>query len=149
AVVEPQIVVLVDADSDGARANAVGHLFEDFIGRLLALYGYTDPRTDDLHVTVRGIELDITARHQLAGHNTIVQCKAYTSTVKGSFLQQFVGRLTMLRLDDPEAHGFFIAIPRLVAEAQEQARYVMERDRHFKVLNSYDVVDALRQQRVI
>jgi hypothetical protein len=111
SVAEPRVLVLVDRDSPGASSNAVGHLFEDFIGMLLERFGYGEPRAENLRVTARGVEIDLEVRHRLTGNRAIVECKAYTSPVRGEFLQQFYGTLTVARFDDRDTQGFFIALP--------------------------------------
>jgi hypothetical protein len=148
-LVDPRVLVLVEGDSAGAVANKAGHLFEDFIGRLLARYGYEEPRAGNVRVTARGIELDLSVRHRLTGHRAIVECKAYSSPVRSAELEAFYGKLTVARFADPDAHGYFVALPRLTAEGTEQAAHIMERDNRFKALNASDVVDALRDLEII
>ena len=142
--VEPRVLVLVEGDSQGAIAHATGHLFEDFIGRLLGCYGYHEPRAENIRVTARGIELDLEVRHQLTGQRAIAERKAYSSPVPSAALEAFYGKLNVARFDDSETQGFFVALPRLTAEATEQARHIMDRDNKFKLLVAQDVVDALR-----
>jgi hypothetical protein len=84
----------------------LGHLFEDFIGKLLERYGYGEPRAENLRVTARGVEIDLQVRHRLTGSRAIAECKAYTSPVRGELLQQFYGTLTVARFDDPDTQGF-------------------------------------------
>src|SRR5947208_1721161 len=140
-LVEPRVLVLVDRDSPGAVSNALGHLFEDFIGRLLGRYGYIEPRAENMRVTARGVEIDIRVHHRLTGHKAIVECKAYTSPVRGELLQQFYGTLSVARFEDPNLQGFFIALPRLTAEGQEQADLISERDSNFKLLTASSIID--------
>lgn len=148
SVAEPRVLVLVDRDSPGASSNAVGHLFEDFIGKLLERFGYGEPRAENLRVTARGVEIDLEVRHRLTGNRAIAECKAYTSPVRGEFLQQFYGTLTVARFDDPDTQGFFIALPRLTAEGQEQAALITERDNKFRLLTASTVVDILNEQQI-
>lgn len=143
-VVDPRVLVLVEGESSGAIANATGHLFEDFVGRLLERYGYHEPRAENVRVTARGIELDLSVRHQLTGHRAITECKAYTSPVRAEALAAFYGKLTVARFDDADTQGFFVALPRLTAEAAEQASHIMGRDNKFRFLIAQDVVDSLR-----
>jgi hypothetical protein len=142
-LVDPRVLVLVEGESSGAIANATGHLFEDFVGRLLERYGYHEPHAENVRVTARGIELDLSVRHRLTGQRAIAECKAYTSPVRGEALEAFYGKLTVARFDDADTQGFFVALPRLTAEATEQASHIMDRDNKFRVLVAQDVVDAL------
>jgi hypothetical protein len=71
-----------------------------------------------------------------------------TCPVRGEFLQQFYGTLTVARFDDPDTQGFFIALPRLTAEGHEQARLITERDNKFRLLTASTVVDVLNEQQV-
>ena len=130
----PRVLVVVDGDSPGAVSNAIGHLFEDFMARLLELYGYGQPRPENLRVTARGVEIDLEVRHRLTGSKrAIAECKAYTSPVRGELLQQFYGTLTVARFDDPDTQGLFIALPRLTAEGHEQAKVIAARDQQIPI----------------
>src|ERR1035437_1917097 len=111
-VSDPRVLILAEGDSPGAVSYAAGHLFEDFVGRLLERYGYAEPRTDTLRVTARGVELDVRVRHKLTGHRAIAECKAYSSAVPVEQLAAFYGKLTVARFNDPDTLGFFIALPR-------------------------------------
>ncbi len=95
-VTDARVLVLVE-DEGGRGSNAAGHLFEDFVARLMSLYGYQEPTTRDLRTTSRGIELDITLRHGMASHKAIAECKAYSSPVRSELLVQFYGTLMVLR----------------------------------------------------
>ncbi|WP_433051169.1 restriction endonuclease [Dactylosporangium sp. CS-033363] len=145
---DARVLVLVDGDG-GLAAHKAGHLFEDFIARLMALYGYEEPTNSKLRTTSRGIELDVSLRHRMANHRAIAECKAYSSPVKSEMLVQFFGALTVERISNPELHGYFVALPRLTAEGDEKARQIMEGDSRFKVLTADDVVLSMRQQSLI
>jgi hypothetical protein len=148
-VSDPRVLILAEGDSPGAVSYAAGHLFEDFVGRLLERYGYSEPRTDNLRVTARGIELDLQVRHKLTGHPAIAECKAYSNAVAGEQLAAFYGKLTVARFNEPDTQGFFVALPRLTAEATEQSKHIMSRDPRFKSLIAQDVVDALTELKVV
>ena len=145
---DPRVLVLVDRDSPGAVSNALGHLFEDFIGKLLERYGYEEPRSENMRVTARGVEIDIKVRHRLTGHCAVAECKAYTSPVRGGLLQQFYGTLSVARFEDPDLQGFFIALPRLTPEGDEQAALILEHDNKFRVLTASTVSDILHELRI-
>lgn len=148
-VVDPRVLILVDFDSPGANSNAAGHLFEDFVGRLLERYGYAEPRTDSLRVTMRGVELDVRVRHKLTGNRAIAECKAYTNAVSADQLAAFYGKLAVARFDEPDIQGFFIALPRLTGDASEQSKHIEGSDGHFKALIAQDVVDALTELKIV
>lgn len=99
-------------------------------------------------MTARGVEIDLEVRHRLTGNRAIAECKAYTSPVRGEFLQQFYGTLTVARFDDPDTQGFFIALPRLTAEGHEQAALITERDNKFRLLTASTVVGILNEQQI-
>ena len=128
---EPRVLVLADGDSPAAVANARGHLFEEFTGRIMERYGFQEPRRDRLNVTANGIELDLSVRHRLTRQPALVECKAYSSPVRAHMLSSFYGKLIVQRFNEPETHGFFVALPRLVPEGQEQARAIASSDTKF------------------
>ncbi|MGJ5819931.1 nSTAND1 domain-containing NTPase [Paludibaculum fermentans] len=148
-VSDPRVLILAEGDSPGAVSHAAGHLFEDFVGRLLERYGYSEPRTDNLRVTARGIELDLQVRHKLTGHPAIVECKAYSNAVAAEQVAAFYGKLSVARFNEPDTQGFFVALPRLTGEATEQSKHIMNRDLRFKSLIAQDVVDALTELGVV
>jgi hypothetical protein len=148
-VADPRVLILVDVDSPGATSNAAGHLFEDFVGRLLERYGYAEPRTDTLRVTARGVELDLRVRHKLTGHPAIAECKAYSNAVAAEQLAAFYGKLTVARFNEPDTQGLFLALPRLTADATEQSKQIESCDPHFKSLIAQDVVDALTELKIV
>ena len=143
------MLILAEGESTGAKSYASGHLFEDFVARLLARYGYQEPRADNIRVTARGIELDLKVRHKLTGQSAVAECKAYSTAIPSEQLEAFYGKLSVARFAEPDVQGFFVALPRFTAEATEQARHIASRDAQFKTLISQDVVDALTELRII
>jgi hypothetical protein len=100
-------------------------------------------------VTARGVELDVRVRHKLTGHPAIAECKAYSNAVSVEQLAAFYGKLAVARFNEPNTQGFFLALPRLTAEATEQSRHIEGRDPHFRSLIAQDVVDALMELKVV
>jgi Restriction endonuclease len=145
-----QLVVLAEGESVSAQSNARGHLFEQFIANLLHLYGYEAPDRRRLNVTSAGIELDVTATHQMTNGSMVAECKCYSSNVPADALTSFYGKLASARLEAAgDLFGYFIAVPGLTAEADEQARKIEKRDQHFRVLTSRDILQYLEQHSEI
>lgn len=148
-VMDPVVIVLADGDSDAALSNARGHLFEAFVARLLQMFGFREPTTSNLNVRRDGIELDVTAAHELTQLPAIAECKAYTSPVSAAMLGTFHSKLVTARYAKPETQGFFVALPKLTSNGQEQADLISAHDPRFKVLNAADVVELLKSRGTI
>lgn len=146
SVAEPRLIVLSDGDDEASRRNARGHLFERFVAHLLHRFGYQPPSRSRLNVTADGIELDVTARHDLTSQPCIAECKAYRSPVPANALDAFYGKLAQARFSTPNTHGFFVALPRLTGPGDEQARHIDEHDTGFTYLNAERVVRSLRDR---
>jgi Restriction endonuclease len=143
------VLVLAEGDTPAAEANARGHLFEEFVGRILQQYGFEEPRTERLKVTANGIELDLAVRHRLTRQPAVVECKAYSSPVSAELLAAFYGKLTVVRFSQTDTHGFFVALPRFTAQGHEQARLIADTDKRFTYLAGPDVVDALNDLKIL
>jgi hypothetical protein len=128
---DPQVLVLAEGDTPSAIANSRGHLFERFVARLLANFGFEEPRVENLNVTAEGIELDVAVNHQLTQQPAIVECKAYSAPVSAEKLDAFFGKLNVRRFRAAETHGFFFAIPRLTQPGLEQAKAIAQEDTKF------------------
>lgn len=148
-VTDPTVLVLATGESLAASSNARGHLFERFVARLLYLYGYNEPQRERLNVTSDGIEIDITAQHELSGHPAVVECKAYTSAVSAAQLGTFHSKLITARYASPDAQGFFVALPRLTSSGREQAELIEKHDARFKVLTTLNIVSLLRARGIV
>ncbi|MGD9989727.1 restriction endonuclease [Pseudonocardia sp.] len=146
---DPVILVLAEADSDGAVSHKRGHLFEQFIGRLFEQFGYEEPTTDRLQVYSHGIELDLRLRHKLSGSTAIIECKAYSSPVNAAAVTSFYGKLSAEKLDHPATQGFFVALPRLTAEARSFADKVQATDKNLRVLVANDVAEAISSRDLV
>src|SRR5436305_10686676 len=140
---DPTVLVLAEGDSDGAVRNARGHLFEQFAGKLLELYGYEEPQPKRRNVTNDGIELDLSVRHRLTGHQAVVECKCYSTPVKAPAATSFYGKLAKERHRDKDVHGFLIVTPRLSPDADEFVRAVQEYDTSLVVLTAREIVTVL------
>lgn len=137
------VAVLADGGSPAEISNRRGHLLEAFIARLLAVLGYEEPRTEHLNVTSDGVELDVIARARVTGQMLMAECKAYTANVAAPHLTSFVGKYLLRKADDAQLAGWFVALPRLTAEAKEQADEVAGKFPLFRYLGSFDVCELL------
>jgi hypothetical protein len=143
---DPLVLVLAEGDSPKAVDNARGHLFEEFVGRLLELQGYEEPTRDRLNVTSNGIELDLSVRNRLIIHRAIVECKCYTTPVKAHAATSFFGKLSKERFRDKDLHGFLVVTPRLSPDADEFVSEVQKYEKSLTVLTSRSIVDILRSK---
>lgn len=148
-VQDPAIILLSNADSQSARNNANGHLFETFMAQVMHLYGYGGPRLSNLNVTAEGAEVDIELVHEMNQHVAIAECKAYGSPVNIDKLTSFFGELMIRRMTDPHTQGYFIATPRLTSNAQEKADKICENDPAFRVVTASDIWDLLISRKQI
>ncbi len=146
---DPVVLVLADGETQSAENNARGHLFESFVAQLLHVYGYNKPTRQRLNVSREGIELDITAIHELTAYDAMAECKAHTSPINAAMLGNFHSKLITTRYKAPDTHGFFVALPRLTTNGQEQANLIAAHDSKFKVLTASHVVELLRSRRTI
>jgi hypothetical protein len=146
---DPVVIVLAEGDTQSAINNAKGHLFEDFVARLLHEYGYSQPETQRISVTREGVEIDVTATHELTGHAAIAECKAYTSPVSAAMVGTFHSKLVTARYSSPDTQGYLVALPKLTANGHELADLIAKNDNRFKLLTAVDVVVLLRSRRAI
>ncbi|SER89652.1 Restriction endonuclease [Mycobacterium sp. 88mf] len=148
-VQDPIAVLLAAEDSQGAKANARGHLFEHFMATVMHHLGYQKPTTNNLNVTSEGVELDISLKHSLSRSQAIAECKAYSTNVNVGLLTAFYGRLAARRLTEPDVEGFFFALPRMTADATEQSKSISERDSAFKSFTATEIWDLLSERGLI
>ena len=147
---DPLVVVLAEGDSQSAVNNSKGHLFEDFIARVLNAYGYEDPTSENLSVSDSGVELDVVVNHTLDRAEAIAECKAYSSPVSAEKLSAFYGKLAARRLDSSrELRGLFVAIPRLTKDGAEKAQKIEAGDPHFRALNAFSIWELLLGKHLI
>ena len=146
---DPVVLVLAEGETDAAINNARGHLFERFVARLLQIYGYNKPTQQHRNITRDGIELDVSATHGMTGHSAIAECKAYISPVTAAMLGSFHSKLVTTRYASPHTQGFFVALPRLTSNGQEQADLIAANDSSFRVLAADNVVELLKSSQTI
>lgn len=143
AIEATAIAVLADGATPGEVANARGDLLEKFVARLLESLGFSEARTEHLKVTSEGIEIDVVARQRVTHQRLIAECKAYSSNVRAPLLTSFLGKYLLAREDDQNLAGLFVALPRLTAEAKEQADAAEKKFANFRSLASFDVCELL------
>jgi hypothetical protein len=144
-----RLLVLAEAATTQAAANACGHLFEVFVGNLLRIYGYDPPTSSTVNVTSEGIELDVTTTHRLSGSRAIAECKAYARPVKAGELTNFYGKLTVERFNDSDTFGLMVAVPKLTAEGEEKARAISRHDRKFRYLSAESIIGRLMEEHIV
>ncbi|GAY15537.1 restriction endonuclease [Mycobacterium sp. shizuoka-1] len=146
-VVDPHVLILASDESDAASSNKRGALFESFVASLLNTYGYNEPTRESLNTTANGIELDVSAVHGLTNHRAIAECKAYSSPVPAHMLGTFHSKLVTGRYVDADLQGFFVAIPRLTGQGQEQAKLIEANDPRFRCLTGKNIYESLLERR--
>lgn len=148
-VQDPILVLLVDGESTAARANARGHLFEHFMAKVMHHLGYQEPTTQNLNVTSDGVELDISLQHSMNRSAAIAECKAYSTNINVQLLTAFYGRLSALRLTESNLEGFFFAVPKMTAQATEQARGISAKDQRFRAFTAVEIWGLLKDRKLI
>ncbi|WKG08217.1 restriction endonuclease [Nocardia sp. PE-7] len=148
-VKDPIVLLLVEQNSSAAKANARGHLFEHFMATIMHHLGYQKPSTDKLNETSDGVEIDISLKHSMSRSEAIAECKAYSTNINVGLLTAFYGRLAARRLTEPNLEGFFFALPRMTAEATEQAKSISERDSAFKSFTASEIWTLLDERDII
>lgn len=145
-VPKSDILLLAAGDSAGSQSNARGHLFEEFIAQLMAVFGYEVPTQSTLNNTSSGIELDVTAVHTLSRQRMIAECKAHNSPLSVKELTAFYGKLQVERYADRGLFGYFIALPRLTKEARELQLKLEALDTGFRVYTSDTLLELLLER---
>ncbi len=148
-VTAKEIILLADGDSAGAQSNARGHLFEEFVAQLMSLFGYEKPKRSLLNMSSNGIELDVTATHQLTQQRMIAECKAYSSPLSAKDLAAFYGKLGAERFDAPNLFGYFVALPRMTKDGRELQMKFESNDDKFRVHTSESILELLLERREI
>ena len=149
ALPDPTVLVLADGATSKAIDNARGHLFEQFVAHLFHIYGYNEPTRERLELTSNGIELDLSAEHELTHQRAIAECKAYTSPVKAGMLGTFHSKIVIERYNEPSLQGFFIVLPRLTPNGEEQAKTITDHDRDFKLITARGIVELLKLRHTV
>lgn len=142
-VAQPRILVLAKGLTESDVNQKKGHLFEKFVAQLLEFDGYENPSFANLNVTSHGIELDVSTRHRLTKHRLIAECKAYSTNLRAKDLTNFYGKLNTERFEDNQTRGLFVAIPGLVAPAEETLKKIQENDANFLCWRAKEILENL------
>lgn len=149
-IAAPQIVVVADAATPAAQANARGHLLEKFVARLFSSFGCSPPELKQLNVKSNGYEIDLSTEIILTKDRVIAECKAYSSSLPVQALSSFYGKLSTERLvGGKSVHGWFIAIPGLTSDGQNLADTIKAKDNAFHSLNATEIYKLAVQQKWI
>lgn len=95
------------------------------------------------------MELDIATSMRLTRQKVIVECKSYSSNVPAEKLNAFLGKLMLLKLNEPDLHAIFVALPGLTADGDDQANLLAKSDPRFQSLNAEGIVQRLISEGVI
>lgn len=142
----PRIIIVAEGENPHVQAQARGHVFEWFVAQLFGAFGCKSPIKSSLNVRKNGYEVDITTRFELSGESAIAECKAYKSYVPVSELNNFYGKLTTERFEDPYTHGWFVAIPGLTADGNQQARKIESNDARFRLVTATRIYELVQQK---
>ena len=142
--------ILADGDSDGARANNRGHLFEQICGQVLRAYGY-DVDKNTPSILHSGMEIDIEGHHSISLTPLYAECKCYTADIAAPQVQAFTGKYMALWLKNKKAQGLFVAIPKVNSSALGFFRDYLEssEDVTLRLLQESDVIDALVKSKSV
>lgn len=148
-VQDPRFIFLTTEQTEGGNSNRKGHLFEMLMVHVMHSLGYAKPTTQNLNVKSDGIELDISTHHEMTKSSAIAECKAYTTNIAAEKVTGFYGKLVVQRHSDPNADGFFFAIPRLTAEADAFVKKAQAQDSKFQVFTAQSIFELLRKRDLI
>lgn len=125
------------------RNEKRGKLFEKLCRVLLRSLGYEVRLTT--RVNYAGMEIDIEGEKTIEKTPFIGECKAYSSDISATLLQQFAGKLTSKWLKDKTMQGIFIVLPRLNSSARGlyNQNFKNEKDFILRVLEEEDVLESI------
>jgi hypothetical protein len=108
--------ILADGNSQQARANARGKLFEATMAQVLRHYGY---KIDSLaNVNYSGMEIDIEGKAIATDIPLYAECKCYEKEVDAPQLQSFFGKYMTRWFKNKRCQGLFIALPGVNSHAK-------------------------------
>ncbi|MDA8600984.1 restriction endonuclease [Burkholderiaceae bacterium] len=142
----PQIIIVADGETPSGQATARGHLFERFVARLFEAHGCAAPSKSTMNVRQSGYEVDIKTNFTLSREPAIAECKAYSAVLPLSALSNFYGKLTVERFDNPNMHGWFVAVPGMTADGHELARKLEANDKLFRLVTATEIYQLVVQK---
>ena len=111
-----QIKILAGGDSQQARAQARGKLFETLMADVLRQLGYQiDVKPN---VNYAGMEIDIEGKHIVTDIPLYAECKCYETEIDSPKLQAFYGKYMSRWHKNKHCHGMFIALPGINSHAK-------------------------------
>lgn len=93
-----------------------GLLFEDLLRKYLGASGYAVTLSRVKH---NSLEYDLEGSHEVDQHEVVGEAKALQSTISGSILTSFVGKMVPLHATKPNLTGLFLSVSALTPEAQD------------------------------
>jgi len=141
--------ILAGGESQKARDNARGKLFEKLMAEVLRHHGYAIDKT--LHVNYAGMEIDIEGKHIMTNIPLYAECKCYNSPVKSPQLHAFHGKYMTRWSMNKYCHGLFIALPGLNSHAKGFYKDNLETNREItsKLLEEDEVLDAIYRTKAV
>ncbi len=145
----PKLKILADGNSEQAKSQARGKLFEILMRNVLTFHGY---QTDAIpNVNYSGMEIDIEGKASIAGTPLYAECKCYDTEVGSPHLHRFFGKYMSRWLLDEHCHGLFVAIPGINSHAKAFYKDNCEGNPRLtlKVLEEQQVLEAMYNSQII
>ena len=145
----PKLQILADGDSEQAKANARGKLFEELMRKVLSSFGY---QIDEVpNVNYSGMEIDIEGKLSIAGTPLYVECKCYSTMVSAPDFQKFFGKYMARWFKDHRCQGLFVAIPGINSHAKAFYRDHCENnsDISLRILEEGEVLEAMYRSKTM
>jgi hypothetical protein len=135
--------IAAGGNSQHARAQARGVLFEKLMADVLRHHGYKVERNS--RVNYAGMEIDIEGIHILSHTPLYAECKCHDTDVDAPQLQAFLGKYMSRWLKDKRTQGLFIALPGINSHAMGFYRENLEGNHEISVrlLQELEVLDAV------
>jgi len=145
-----RLKIVASGESDNAKANARGKLFENIAAEVLRKYGYKIDK-HRANITHAGMEIDIEGHHEVSKDPLCAECKCYSSDINSEKIQTFVGKYTPLWLKNNRTQGIFLAIPGLNTDAMGYYKENYQDNTKMKImlLQEPDVVSLLIQSNTV
>ena len=145
----PKLKILADGNSDQAKSQARGKLFENLMQSVLASHGYQIDAISN--VNYGGMEIDIEGIASITGTPLYAECKCYDTEVGSPHLQRFFGKYTSRWFRDEHCHGLFVAIPGINSHAKAFYKENCEGNPRvtLKVLEEQQVLEAMYDSNII
>jgi hypothetical protein len=142
--------IIAKGDSDGAKANARGKLFEKVAAEVLRHSGYEIDQHQQ-SVNLSGMEIDIVGKLRVAGTPLYAECKCYANNIDSEKLVKFFGKYMTKWLENDKVHGLFLALPGLNSHAMGFFRDHCESNPKItlRLMQEPQVLDALQEAGIV